>query len=267
MKSRLYGKLFLVFSIIMTACHAPTPIDSNEKIFNGSKVAANSTIGRSAVALVSEHYEAFCSGILIASDLVLTAAHCLLGESQSSFTVAFHVKPDTTNLLESNIRDAADFVIHQSYDENMMNADEPASPPADIALIKLASAAPENYTPIAIASANSELKKGQSVTLAGFGITSLDQTTGGELYKIELPLGQIDSAAKELVFIAENGRSACMGDSGGPALITNKNGLQVIGVTSRGTSLCNGEMRYTDVRGHEAWLKATLSKWQTTNPL
>ena len=59
---------------------------------------------------------------------------------------------------------------------------------------------------------------------------------------------------KELEFGEKAYKSACMGDSGGPAFVRRNNKLVLVGVTSRGSSRCDSTGIYTDVRYFGDWI-------------
>ena len=103
-------------------------------------------------------------------------------------------------------------------------------------------------------SASDALTVGEPLSLAGFGLTRYDGQTTGTLYKVTTKLTAISTVAKELHFGGRPGHSACMGDSGGPAYVMRNNKLALVGVTSRGSSICDEKGIYTDSRQFRGWL-------------
>jgi len=139
-----------------------------------------------------------------------------------------------------------------------MNQDNPTSPPGDIALVRLAEALPAaSATPIEVGNLSATpLAVGERLILAGYGLTKWYNASGGVLNKVETKIGKLSVAAKELDFAAIAGKSACMGDSGGPAFVVKNQKLVLVGVTSRGSSRCNATGTYTDIRYYSDWIAA-----------
>jgi len=60
---------------------------------------------------------------------------------------------------------------------------------------------------------------------------------------------------QEIEYGGHQGRSACMGDSGGPAFIKRNGKLILAGITARGSSECDEEGVETDVRYFHGWIR------------
>lgn len=92
----------------------------NNKIINGQTIRENSssTLKQSTVALMSvrkDHYDAFCTGSLISSNIIVTAAHCLHEKQEQDVYVAFG--PIVNTKLENNkyLYKSKKFFIHENY--------------------------------------------------------------------------------------------------------------------------------------------------------
>lgn len=110
---------FLLFSVILL-----TPLklawSKGNKVINGQTVQINSssTLKQSTVALMSirkDHYDAFCTGSLISSNVIVTAAHCLHEKKEEDVYVAFG--PLVNTKLENNkyLYKSKKFYVHENY--------------------------------------------------------------------------------------------------------------------------------------------------------
>lgn len=135
----------------------------------------------------------------------------------------------------------------------------------DIGLLKLAHAASEK--PMQISS--SEPAVGSPVRLIGWGLT----VVRGENFPTALqeldstvvsPSKCLDSATGQLCIDDPKnpGASACIGDSGGPAMVRQNGEWRLVGATSRdgsnGDQECAGPTVYSSVPFNRTWIEKTI---------
>jgi len=213
-----------------------------------------------------------CGGILIAKNVVMTAAHCI-DRQTSAIEVTFNYY--NKNKLRKNV---VDWEAHHDYEIKQRNVRN------DIALIYLEDNYGDEIPPIDI-QFNGRPDPDDTVSVMGFGATndnSNDLTE--ELNEISLDIlenqycrtlfGSILNT--DLQFCTggniETKKGACKGDSGGPAIIKgwdiNDEGSDVlVGIVSFGAPRCSmGLTVYTRISGHENWIKRRVCKGGSTIP-
>lgn len=229
--------------------------DSETKIVGGKPVKASSDIAKQTVSLVEPGDNmAFCTGTLIGKRHVITAAHCLV-DLPFTPAVGFGLRATTSTIIEVKLAKP-----HKDYSSDHPEGDDATSPINDIGLIELKEDAP-GYAQVAnvLTDANAVVT-GEELVLAGFGVTDGRRGTGsGTLRTVSTKISNLSDARREIDFGGAPGRSACSGDSGGPAFVKRDGKLALVGVTSRGSFICDEEGIYTDIRYFQTWISDTKS--------
>lgn len=239
-------------------CLLPVPALA---VTGGEIVRDPNGIRRSVVQIESSRGE-LCSGAVIAPDLVLTAAHCVL--QRASYRVV---------VVDHRFRRFAVRAIAAALHPSFVPGTTPRTQPGiDLAILKLAQPLGPEFTPLDPASA-AQVGQGEFVDLAGFGLAGEEMRgTARILRRTRLvSLGTLQVANKVLVVADEDrlaettGSGACRGDSGGPIVRGGpRGGFQLLGIVSwssgalhaRTATACGGLTAVTPVADHEGWIAA-----------
>ena len=200
-----------------------------------------------------------CTGIAVARDLVLTAAHCLPPGADYKL-VAFDAQ------RQPRLRDVQSIARHPQFSQKTFDAHRAT---ADVALIKFAS--PVSNAPAAIHGERLKIAPGDQLTVWGYGLTRIgDGKSGGTLRSATLTVtGQpgnlqirlMDGSARN----ERPGLGACTGDSGGPVLRDIGGRMMVVGVVSWSTAArneagCGGLTGVTPLSLYYGWIAETARK-------
>ncbi|MFT7579397.1 MAG: hypothetical protein ACI9MR_001061 [Myxococcota bacterium] len=261
----------------MAACdEAPGPgsssgalVQYSGAIFGGSY--ADDTHQFATVALVTRSgstivREAWCSGTLVAPDVVVTAAHCLdVAKGGKRFatiapsSVAVFVGIDVQSDADGVFYGVSDTVIYPSYDRRQLSD--------DIAMLRLSSpAAAQVVSPLPPAKGitQGDVSNAASIEFAGFGETEVgytdellhaDGVIGGLGCTVAGCYGQ-DDPATQFSYLQPAG-GPCFGDSGGPAFLRRDGIWYLAGVTSWGGDNCAGPAAFgvsTRVDAFAGWI-------------
>jgi secreted trypsin-like serine protease len=202
----------------------------------------------------------FCTGTLIARDLVLTAAHCVPPGSEYKL-----VQIDAQK--QPSLRDTLRVERHPQFSQQTFDNHRAT---ADVALVKLASPA-QNPAQAALFSGAFAVAAGDRFSVAGYGLTERGNgKTGGTLRAAHLvatgrpgnlQIRLVDPAAKG----ERAGLGACTGDSGGPVFRDAGGRAVVVGVVSWSTGPnnaegCGGLTGVTPLSLYRGWIVDTAKK-------
>ncbi|WP_347359335.1 trypsin-like serine protease [Bdellovibrio sp.] len=191
-------------------------------IIGGEFVEPTDQVSHHTTMLVNLEKNEICSGVLVSSKVVLTAAHCLPSEKEN--IKAYFSNSPLNEDASVEFREVSSIVQHPQY-----SADEELES-VDLAVLVLATDVPAGYLPVSIDDYD-ELKIGTEVILAGYGNSTATSAEGfGELRKVATSISKVTGP---LFFEIDqaNGRGICDGDSGGPVFRVNTDKLTLVGIT------------------------------------
>jgi len=218
----------------------------------GGATAADPAMARHIVLIVGSH-GTFCTGVAIARDLVLTAAHCT-GPGADYKLMEFDAAHQPL------LRDVARIARHPQFDLNTLLGHRAT---ADLALLKLAAPLGASFMPAALAPAT--VAVGDAFAVVGYGVAIRgDGKSGGTIRVAKLiATGQPGTLQIRLVDPEARGEraglGACTGDSGAPVFAPSGGGLAVVGVVSWTTGPkrsegCGGLTGVTPLVGYLDWI-------------
>jgi hypothetical protein len=200
-----------------------------------------------------------CTGIAIARDLVLTAAHCVPPGADYKL-VEFDAQRRPT------LRDTERVLRHPQFSQANFERHRAT---ADVALLRLA--APRAVSPAPVHGERLKVAPGDRLTVVGYGLAERGNgKSGGTLRRADLVVtGQpgnlqirlMDAAARN----TRAGLGACTGDSGAPVLAEIGGRPRVIGVVSWSTGPadsegCGGLTGVTPLSLYYPWIAETAKK-------
>ena len=218
-------------------------------------------IGRAVVTIVGSHGN-FCSGSLIAPDLVLTAAHCVV--AGANYKVVSYSAARIPELI-----DVTRSASHPKFNAQGIK-NRRAS--ADVALLQLATPFPRNAL-VTVGVPQEPIIAEKPYIIAGIGVSRRGEgKSGGSIREAalistsrpgRLQIRLVDPATDDTV----DGLGACTGDSGGPVFEIQNGRPVVIGVISWATgagrtSGCGGLTGVTPLTLYREWILRTANAWE-----
>ena len=169
-----------------------------------------------AVVMLMQGGQVFCTGTVIAPRKVLTAAHC--ADSQS---VADQIGIGASDAAIEQTVPVEKSTPHPSYDSQTLAF--------DVAVLTLGEDAP--VAPVALNTSMDDSWVGRQIRLVGYGVNDgAAQTGSGTKRMVDIEIGEV--TATHMLYTDTGGKSACNGDSGGPALLDDNGNLTVVAVAS-----------------------------------
>ncbi|MPY77778.1 MAG: trypsin-like serine protease [Actinophytocola sp.] len=174
--------------------------------------------------------EQFCGGTLVASDKVVTAAHCTVSQQPGDLTVVSGRTELSSD--EGTESEVTDIWVHPNNGTDGANY--------DVAVLTLADPVEQQVADLAEPD-DPAYKPKTKATVLGWGDTSEGGQSTDHLQQVEVPIttdeycsdaygAEYRKTGMVCAGLREGGKDACQGDSGGPLVV----GTRLIGVVSWG---------------------------------
>ncbi|KAJ2753225.1 hypothetical protein IWQ56_006635 [Coemansia nantahalensis] len=217
-----------------------------ERIVGGSPVDATTYPFAVRLSIMDGPMDYRCGGTLIADDLVVTAAHCIVEPQMATpfLLEKVNVCYGDSNVSGQTCTVALNTTVHPRYNPLVLTN--------DIALIRIAPVEITSTTaPAAVYTG--KLPENTTLTTMGWGKTdSSSEALPSTLMSTDIVVGSPDTCreAQPLYRSADGpdvctvnaltpGRDSCQGDSGSPTVIAVDGGAQLVALTSAGIDLSN----------------------------
>jgi len=270
--------LLLLLLPLLRSSMAETIKEEDPRIVHGQEAARGSLPYQVSVQLnynnrrITSKPSHFCGGALIADKWVLTAAHCMKGQTANKLKVVGGTN-DITD--KSSPTFFVERILRQKYNSvNKMN---------DMALLELkrgemkdsnraGSAHP--LVPVPLCRESFE-PQGKKCTVSGWGhLKSKGSSVPDKLRKVSVTVLHDnicakmlhgypwDSSDKSMICAGGEDKDACQGDSGGPLVCEQEGelGSCIAGVVSWGVGCATEGIPgvYTNVRKYNNWIETTM---------
>ncbi|MCP8937787.1 S1 family peptidase [Alsobacter sp. SYSU M60028] len=218
-------------------------------------------LARHAVMVLDDR-GGFCTGVVVAPDVVMTAGHCIAGAK--AWRIHFRDAAGAPTMLEPS-----GVALHPGYNGQAVQNRRQS---IDLALVRLPAPLPAPFAPVALAASDASGGKlsfaGRTLGVGGYGLAAEGEPrTGGRFRLAELGVVEPYGPSRILVWLSDPsskpGAGACQGDSGGPVF---GDGGEVVAVTvwaeGVGKAKCGGLTQALLVAPQRGWIDSVLAKWR-----
>ncbi|CAH0715020.1 unnamed protein product, partial [Brenthis ino] len=243
-------KVFIVFVCIGYA--VATPLLEDARIVGGEDIDITAAPYQVSILNRGRHS---CGGSIIDNDLVITAAHCLIGVSSSNLAIRVG---SSSSLKGGEIYPVGDLAWNPGFNYNKMDS--------DVALLWLSKPLEfnERVAPIKLFSEGEEVGDGELTVVTGWGNI---RESGGNPRTLQMVLvPKVSEKACSNAYaplytitprmmcagLPSGGKDACQGDSGGPLVHNGK----LAGIVSWGLGCARPRYPgvYAKVSALRAWI-------------
>lgn len=226
----------------------------------GGGAPSTDGVARSVVTIVGSRGN-FCTGSLIAPNLVLTVAHCV--QPGADYKIVEYGAD-----RQPSLQDVKTVAVHPGFNMQTMLAHRAT---ADVALLLLGAPA-KAKVPSAFGMPNIPIVVGSRFTIAGIGVTVRGDGKSGGTVRVAglVAAGKPGTLQIRLVDPVgqgtRDGLGACTGDSGAPVFEDQQGGPAIIGVVSwstgpNGSAGCGGLTGVTPLTLYRDWILQTARQW------
>lgn len=207
-------------------------------------------LARQSVMVLSSN-GGVCSAVVVARDVVLTAAHCVTGAAEHR--VHFRDETGEPVLITPSAK-----AVHPGYNAKAIETRQRS---IDLALVRIPEALPERFERATLT--GTKPNKDEAVTVSGYGLAREgDAKTTGTFRSASLKVIEPYGPSKILLWSQGAGvMGACQGDSGGPMAL----GSAVAAITSWSSPSqgrgCGGTTQGILLGPQREWIDRTLKTW------
>lgn len=258
---------------------------SSYGIIQGETLSSGNALSKSTVMVIhiqDDNHAEICTGTLIDSDKVLTAAHCTSRSSSEKTLVAFSNSFGCVTKSQTNAKQLARPVVAKEINSSYSYARNKSVDNAtnDLAVLKFSGGMAKGYSVRPLPTSSYDPATATEIVMSGYGITDEKNEDSGTLrftranpsrLKKEFYMRGLKKTIQvdKTLIMEQPENGVCSGDSGGPLYAKNQDGtLTLIGVTSMvadnnaeyswNAKVCHGVSIFVDVRAQLDWIQRAV---------